>query len=143
MALGLRRRHRRRVSAFCGAMLGSAEAGEAAAAATLAAAPGGGRLGLYRLAFELCRGRPGNVPEPAGIAGDLARLPYDQRAAILLRQGARLSHEQIATVMGASAAAVPPLLVAARLSLADAAAARRAGDDAIDSSVNWVESRAA
>jgi DNA-directed RNA polymerase specialized sigma24 family protein len=147
MALPLRRRHRRRLAAFCRAMLGSADAGDALAAAVLAAGPyprvAGRRVGLYRLAFERCRATPAGPLAAPGIAHDLALLPEDQRAAILLRHAEGLSHAQIATVLGASAAAVPSMLVAARLSLADAAAARKAGDHTIDSSVNWVESRAA
>lgn len=144
MALALRRRHRRRLAAFCHAMLGSAEAGDAVTAAVLALGPAaGGRVALYRLAFERCRAAAAGATGPAGIARDLARLPEDQRAAVLLRHAEGLSHAQIATVLGASASAVPSMLVAARLSLADAAAARKAGDRTIDSSVNWVESRAA
>ena len=143
----LRRRHRRRLVAFCRAMLGSREGGDVLAAAVLAAVPpavfSDVRVALFRVAVARCRGRAGAGQGPPGIANDLALLPADQRAAILLRQCERLSHADIATVLGASAAAVPQLLVAARLSLADAAAARRGGDLTIDSSVNWVESRAA
>jgi DNA-directed RNA polymerase specialized sigma24 family protein len=142
-----RRRHRRRLAAFCRAMLGEAEAGDALAAALLAAfpadAPADRRLALYRLAVARCGGGTARAGHGEGIAGDLARLPAHQRAALLLRHAAGLSHADIATVLGASAADVPPLLVAARLSLADAAAARRRGDRTIDSSVNWIESRAA
>jgi RNA polymerase sigma factor (sigma-70 family) len=58
------------------------------------------------------------------LVADIQRLPRAQRTALILREMDALSYEQIAGVMGTTLPSVKSLLVRARGSLAEAAAAR-------------------
>ncbi len=115
---------------FCRRVLGADGPGVEAAEAARSAG-GAGRVALLAAAAEVCRrssqngGPPAQPPEPdslsAAIAAELAaataRLPERHREALALRELLRLSHDQIAQVMGIDAAAVAPLLARARLRL--------------------------
>jgi hypothetical protein len=120
------------VHEFCRRVLGpGADADEAAGQAL--SEPRGSRIELLSAAAKACRGRaPGEATGLAangGAATDLAgaveaevrhavaRLPERQREALALREVLRLSHEQIAEVMGIDGAAVALLLARARLRL--------------------------
>jgi RNA polymerase sigma factor (sigma-70 family) len=59
------------------------------------------------------------------LIGDVQQLPETQRTALLLREIDALSYEQIADAMETTVPAVKSLLVRARISLAEAAEARR------------------
>ena len=81
----------------------------------------------------------GYVPEPAGdpltvevatradlraILADVARLPHDQRTALVLAELDDVSHEEIARILGCPRVKVKALVFQARSSLAAARAAR-------------------
>jgi RNA polymerase sigma factor (sigma-70 family) len=59
------------------------------------------------------------------LVGDVQELPESQRTALLLREIEDLSYDQIAVTMETTVPSVKSLLVRARMSLADAAEARR------------------
>ncbi|MGN6371495.1 MAG: sigma-70 family RNA polymerase sigma factor [Solirubrobacteraceae bacterium] len=59
------------------------------------------------------------------LIGDVHKLPETQRTALLLREIDALSYEQIADTMETTVPAVKSLLVRARISLAEAAEARK------------------
>ena len=59
------------------------------------------------------------------LIGDVHKLPETQRTALLLREIDALSYEQIASAMETTVPAVKSLLVRARISLAEAAEARK------------------
>jgi RNA polymerase sigma factor (sigma-70 family) len=59
------------------------------------------------------------------LIGDVQRLPETQRTALLLREIDALSYEQIALAMDTTVPSVKSLLVRARISLAEAAEARK------------------
>jgi RNA polymerase sigma factor (sigma-70 family) len=59
------------------------------------------------------------------LIGDVQQLPETQRTALLLREIDALSYEQIAEAMDTTVPAVKSLLVRARISLAEAAEARK------------------
>jgi RNA polymerase sigma factor (sigma-70 family) len=59
------------------------------------------------------------------LIGDVHKLPETQRTALLLREIDALSYEQIADAMETTVPAVKSLLVRARISLAEAAEARK------------------
>jgi RNA polymerase sigma factor (sigma-70 family) len=59
------------------------------------------------------------------LIGDVQELPETQRSALLLREIDALSYEQIAEAMDTTVPAVKSLLVRARISLAEAAEARK------------------
>jgi RNA polymerase sigma factor (sigma-70 family) len=59
------------------------------------------------------------------LLGDVGRLPESQRTALLLREIDALSYEQIAHAMETTVPSVKSLLVRARISLAEAAEARK------------------
>ena len=59
------------------------------------------------------------------LIGDVQQLPETQRSALLLREIDALSYEQIAHAMDTTVPAVKSLLVRARISLAEAAEARK------------------
>ncbi|HEY8303272.1 MAG TPA: RNA polymerase sigma factor [Solirubrobacteraceae bacterium] len=59
------------------------------------------------------------------LVGDVQQLPETQRTALLLREIDALSYEQISDAMETTVPAVKSLLVRARISLAEAAEARR------------------
>src|SRR6187200_3529416 len=59
------------------------------------------------------------------LMGDVHRLPESQRTALLLREIDALSYEQISEAMDTTIPSVKSLLVRARVSLAEAAEARR------------------
>ena len=59
------------------------------------------------------------------LVGDVQELPETQRTALLLREIDALSYEQIAEAMETTVPSVKSLLVRARVSLAEAAEARR------------------
>ncbi|HEX4837430.1 MAG TPA: RNA polymerase sigma factor [Solirubrobacteraceae bacterium] len=59
------------------------------------------------------------------LIGDVRQLPETQRTALLLREIDALSYEQISDAMETTVPAVKSLLVRARISLAEAAEARR------------------
>ncbi len=117
---------------FCVRMLGR---GEAAAQAARAAREAGGeeRLAQLAQAVEICRAQSGgqqaspstSAAPGAGLAAAVAdelaaasaRLPQRQREALALRELSRLSHQQIAEVIGIEPAAVAPLLARSRLRL--------------------------
>jgi RNA polymerase sigma factor (sigma-70 family) len=61
------------------------------------------------------------------LVGDIHGLPETQRSALVLREMAALSYEQIAQAMETTVPSVKSLLVRARLSLAEAAEARQLG----------------
>jgi RNA polymerase sigma factor (sigma-70 family) len=63
------------------------------------------------------------------LIGDVHRLPETQRTALLLREIDALSYEQIAHAMETTVPAVKSLLVRARISLAEAAEARKLSCD--------------
>jgi Sigma-70, region 4 len=126
------------VREFCRRMLGPGAPAEAVAARADATA--GDRAGRLAAAVALCRTAPsagmisadrppvaGDEPEAApdellvAVARELAlateRLPERQREVLALRELLRLSHEQIAQVLGLEPEAVAPLLARARLGL--------------------------
>jgi RNA polymerase sigma factor (sigma-70 family) len=65
------------------------------------------------------------------LVGDVQRLPETQRTALLLREIDDLSYDQIAEAMETTVPAVKSLLVRARVSLAEAAEARRMSCDEV------------
>jgi hypothetical protein len=120
------------VHEFCRRVLGpGVDAVHAAGEAQ--AGPRAGRVELLAAAAQACRTRASvndaPAPEVGDGAGDLAaavtaeielatsRLPERHREALALREALRLSHDQIAAVMGLDPAAVAPLLARARLAL--------------------------
>jgi len=119
------------VHEFCRRVLGpGADADEAAREAL--AEPRGARVALLAAAARACRARavedaasPANGTVATDLAGAVeaevrhavAGLPERQREVLALREVIRLSHDQIAEVMGIDAAAVAPLLARARLRL--------------------------
>jgi hypothetical protein len=123
------------VQQFCSRVLGE-PAGAQGAAERARAEDGEDRIELLAAAARACRGHadPQHGPAraerttssaPAGLAASVAeelarataRLPERQREALALRELLRLSHTQIARVMGIEPAAVAPLLARARLAL--------------------------
>ncbi len=118
------------VHEFCLRVLGpGADADDAAREAV--SEPRGSRVALLSAAARACRAR---AIEYAGVVGDgapadlagavdaevrhaVAQLPERQREVLALREVLRLSHAQIAAVMGIDGAAVAPLLARARLRL--------------------------
>jgi hypothetical protein len=123
---------------FCVRVLGFGDA--AAEVAREVTADGGrDRVELLAAAARACRARPDSEPVVEVPADDLAgavaaelsaasaRLPERQREALALREGLRLSHEQIAAIVGIEETAVAPLLARARLALR---AVRRGGERA-------------
>jgi DNA-directed RNA polymerase specialized sigma24 family protein len=122
------------VQELCERVLGSGEKADQAVAAARSATTLGGRVERLAAAARACRARagdddaiePATVPNGesgllAAVAGELqaatSRLPERQREALALRESLRLSHDQIAAVMGIDAAAAAPLLARARLAL--------------------------
>jgi hypothetical protein len=117
------------VHEFCRRVLGSGAAADAAASAVLARRHAS-RIELYAVAAQSCRAHAGeetapSVPDGAtlsdAVAAEVGRatlaLPERQREVLALRESARLSHDQIASVLGLDNAAVAPLLARARLAL--------------------------
>src|ERR1700736_1966222 len=122
------------VREFCHRVLG---VGELADEAAVQAQTGDGdRVAVLAAAAAACRERAerhdaqplaeDQAPEEsrglaAAVAAELAlataRLPERQREALALRELLRLSHQQIAVVMGIEPSAVAPLLARARLRL--------------------------
>jgi len=119
---------------FCVRILGHGEAAEAAARAGRDAARGDRVRGLAAAAAacresEAQRGpgtgavpdadEPGSLAEAVAreLAAATAQLPERQREALALRELLRLSHGEIALVLGLDASAVGPLLARARLRL--------------------------
>ena len=72
------------------------------------------------------------------LIGDVQTLPETQRTALLLREIDDLSYEQISEAMETTVPTVKSLLVRARVSLAEAAEARRMSCDEVGSS--WATS---
>jgi hypothetical protein len=128
------------VHEFCRRVLGPGEKADEAVAAARSATTLGGRVELLAAAARACRARADDenggyaVVAPsedgdrdgaleAAVAGELqaatASLPERHREALALRESLRLSHDQVAAVMGIDAAAVAPLLARARLALRD------------------------
>ena len=115
---------------FCVRVLGPGGAA-VDAASEARAADGADRAQQLAAAARACRARaehvepPDDAPAPAGLAGavavEMARaassLPERHREALALRDSLRLSHAEIARVMGIEPAAVAPLLARARLQL--------------------------
>jgi Sigma-70, region 4 len=118
---------------FCARVLGH---GDAAAQAALqaGAVAGGDRVERLSAAAAACRTAEPEHPEAPGqpaaaeperlaqtVARELAyataQLPQRQREALVLRELLRLSHEQMASVIGIQPAAAAPLLARARLAL--------------------------
>jgi hypothetical protein len=122
------------VQEYCVRVLGSGDAA-AQAAAQADAAGSDDRIERLMIAVAACRerGEPTkpdppreiDAAEPRGLrqtvalelAYATAQLPQRQREALALRELLRLSHEQIASVMGIQTAAVASLLARARLQL--------------------------
>jgi len=88
------------------------------------------RAGLYHLvhhrAVEVMRVSEGACPAPSTAATRevqlleaMRALSVDQRAALLLREGGDLSHEELAHVLDLRPALARKLLVHARMALAD------------------------
>jgi RNA polymerase sigma factor (sigma-70 family) len=65
------------------------------------------------------------------LIGDVQQLPETQRTALLLREIDALSYEQIAVAMDTTVPSVKSLLVRARISLAEAAEARKLSCDEV------------
>ncbi|MGA2163860.1 MAG: RNA polymerase sigma factor [Solirubrobacteraceae bacterium] len=65
------------------------------------------------------------------LIGDVRQLPETQRSALLLREIDALSYEQIAVAMDTTVPSVKSLLVRARISLAEAAEARKLSCDQV------------
>jgi RNA polymerase sigma factor (sigma-70 family) len=65
------------------------------------------------------------------LIGDVQKLPETQRTALLLREIDALSYEQIAHAMETTVPSVKSLLVRARISLAEAAEARKLSCEAV------------
>jgi len=65
------------------------------------------------------------------LLGDVQQLPETQRTALLLREIDALSYEQIAQAMETTVPSVKSLLVRARISLAEAAVARKLSCDEV------------
>jgi RNA polymerase sigma factor (sigma-70 family) len=65
------------------------------------------------------------------LIGDVQQLPETQRTALLLREIDALSYEQIALAMDTTVPSVKSLLVRARISLAEAAEARKLSCDEV------------
>jgi RNA polymerase sigma factor (sigma-70 family) len=121
------------VHEFCERVLGDGPAAAGAAKEALASGRSD-RVQLLAAAARACR-RSAELQAPArptaagsepramseAIAGELAAatasLPERQREALALRELMRLSHQQLATVMGIEPAAVALLLARARLRL--------------------------
>jgi hypothetical protein len=128
------------VHEFCQRVLGTGANADQAAAEARASARGG-RVELLAAAARACRARAdngngdgqlattanGSAPAAEGLAGAVAaelqiatsQLPERHREALALRELLRLSHDQVAGVMGIDTAAVAPLLARARLRLRD------------------------
>jgi hypothetical protein len=123
---------------FCRRVLGAGANADQAVADARATTTLGGRVELLAAAARACRARAGedNGDGPvldAAVGGDAslsasvateleiatAKLPERHREALALRELLRLSHDQVARVMGVDAAAVAPLLARARLRLRD------------------------
>jgi hypothetical protein len=119
------------VREFCRRVLGPGQSA-AAAVVEVRAVEHAGRIELLSAAAEACRSRDGSPAAPgvdggppedlaAAVAQELAQataaLPERHREALVLRELLRLSHQQIAKVLGVEAAAVAPLLARARLGL--------------------------
>ena len=123
-------RYHRGLLSFCWHMLGSrAEAEEAVRqtfvsaqrALALSEEPVALRAWLYAIALNRCvsmlrGGRVGTRKEPDTALTDLARLPEDQRAGLLLAE-AELGTDEIAQVLGVPAERARALVVRARDSL--------------------------
>ena len=127
------------VHEFCRRVLGAGpNADEAVAAAKSAAARGGHgeRVELLAGAARACRARAGeddggsveiDATGDGGLVDAVAaelqaatsKLPERHREALALRESLRLSHDQIAKVVGIDVAAVAPLLARARLALCE------------------------
>jgi hypothetical protein len=119
---------------FCRRVLGAGGAADEAAREALAE-PRRGRIELLAVAVRACRARaqrPGagnwaaaNGAPSTGLAESVAvevaaataKLPDRHREALALRETLRLSHDEIAAVLGMDPAAVAPLLARARLRL--------------------------
>ena len=91
------------------------------------------RAGLYRLAHERClvegRAEPLADPSPRRLRryrlpDDLRRLPAAQCTALVLRESAMLSYEELAYVLQQSVSEVQSTLVSGRIALAEFAQAR-------------------
>lgn len=130
---------------FCRRVLGAGEKADEAVAEARTTTTLGGRVELLAAAARACRirsddgangangaaaanGDPASTAsggEPLGLADAVAhemaeataKLPERHREALALRESLRLSHDQVAKVMGIDAAAVAPLLARARLAL--------------------------
>jgi RNA polymerase sigma factor (sigma-70 family) len=72
------------------------------------------------------------------LIGDVQQLPETQRTALLLREIDALSYEQIAVAMDTTVPSVKSLLVRARISLAEAAEARKLSCDEVRSELGEV-----
>jgi RNA polymerase sigma factor (sigma-70 family) len=72
------------------------------------------------------------------LIGDVQRLPETQRTALLLREIDALSYEQIALTMDTTVPSVKSLLVRARISLAEAAEARKLSCEEVRSELGEV-----
>ena len=72
------------------------------------------------------------------LIGDVQRLPETQRTALLLREIDSLSYEQIALAMDTTVPSVKSLLVRARISLAEAAEARKLSCEEVRSELGEV-----
>jgi RNA polymerase sigma factor (sigma-70 family) len=72
------------------------------------------------------------------LIGDVQQLPETQRTALLLREIDALSYEQIAVAMDTTVPSVKSLLVRARISLAEAAEARKLSCDQVRSELGEV-----
>ncbi len=135
------------VREFCRRVLGADAPADEAAQEALASGAAE-RLDLLAAAARACRARAeATAPYSPPVAGDGAagsslavsialelalassKLPERHREVLALRELLRLSHDQIARVMGIDAAAVAPLLARARLRLR---AERRGGDPGPD-----------
>src|SRR5437868_11661739 len=83
------------------------------------------------------------VPDREGfrlLVGDIHELPETQRTALVLREMDALSYEQIAEAMETTVPSVKSLLVRARVSLAEAAEARRLTCDEVRGELGeWAE----
>jgi DNA-directed RNA polymerase specialized sigma24 family protein len=121
-------RHHRGLLSFCRHMLGSREEAEEAVRETFLLAqqaldrseePVELRPWLYAIARNRCIAmlRAGGVPRRDDALPDLARLPVDERAALLLAENGHLAPDEIARVLGVPDERAEALVVRARDSL--------------------------
>ncbi len=120
------------VREFCNRVLGTGPAAEAASKQAQASGASG-RIEVLTAAADACRRQADAQRTPVALHGAshgslaanvarelqtaLAELPERQREVLALRELLRLSHRQIAQVMGVDAAAVAPLIARSRLRL--------------------------